>query len=143
MGADTNKTRGHCPPTQVLPDTAALKREEFSPAPAHGGGRDATLSSAGQPVSAGAAGPVALATAAAHGKAVGRAGAGTAGAADGMLVRKGRGMGNRVARLGLALDDVQTRADRAAGRSSKGLRARSGQRVCVALGYCTGRGRNK
>ncbi|CAM9874733.1 unnamed protein product, partial [Scytosiphon promiscuus] len=52
-----------------------------------------------------------------------------AGAAGGRLVRKGRSMGDRVARLGLALDDAETRADRTGGKASKGLRARSGQRL--------------
>lgn len=54
-----------------------------------------------------------------------------------VVAGKGRAAGSsRVARLGSALDNVETRADEARGRGGRGVRASSGQRV-RALCYAT------
>lgn len=57
---------------------------------------------------------------------------GTAKVAGRVVAGKGRAGGSsRVARLGSALDNVETRADEARGRGGRGVRASSGQRVCA------------
>ena len=47
---------------------------------------------------------------------------------------KGRGGKSRVARLGSALDDVETRSNRAGGVEGRAARARSGEKVFCACG---------
>lgn len=46
-------------------------------------------------------------------------------------VGDGRGGSNRVARLGSALDDVETRSDGPRGRSGRGVGFRSEDKVCT------------
>lgn len=83
---------------------------KLSVAPAHGGVGDTAT---GQPVSREIKGP-----------------AGTAKVAGRVVAGKGRaGSSSRVARLGSALDNVETRADEVRGRGGRGVRASSGQRV--------------
>ncbi|CBN77383.1 hypothetical protein Esi_0053_0077 [Ectocarpus siliculosus] len=96
---------------EVLPDAAAAAAAmKLSVAPAHGGVGDTAT---GQPVSREMKGS-----------------AGTAKVAGRVVTGKGRaGCGSRVARLGSALDNVETRADEARGRSGRGVRASSGQRL--------------
>lgn len=108
------------PPNQALLDAATGRRD--SPiAPAHGGAGDTATSAV--PATTG------------QGNATGQTRAGV-GVGRPTGSGKGGGRTSRVARLGSALDDVETRANGAKGTGGRAARARSGEKVLCYVGCC-------